>query len=220
VIIYRELFPDLITCWRDYFHQPDLPFLYVQLAAYRSATSDNEVWPAMRAAQAEVEKSVSGTAMVVAIDGGLEDNIHPPFKQLVGERLAQAALATAYGRPGPVGGPRIESAEFKDDRVVLHFSRIGQGLEAKAAELGLGGKYKLDQGVLHGFSMAVSDGVFIPANARIDGDTVVVHNDKISEPVSVRYAWEDFPCANLYNASGFPAVPFSIDSADNLAVSQ
>lgn len=209
VKIYRDLFPDLIRCWRNYFHQPDLPFLYVQLPGYQSPRSKNEVWPAMRAAQAEAEKSVPGTAMVVAIDGGLEHNIHPPFKQLVGERLAQAALATVYGSPVPSGGPRFEAAEFEGRRIVLHFSRIGNGLEARDVALGLDGKYKIGQGALRGFSIAGSDGLFVPAKAVIDGDTVIVRHDEISEPVSVRYAWADFPRANLYNADGFPTGPFS-----------
>ena len=209
VNIYRELFPDLIRCWRDYFYAPDLPFLYVQLAGFNSPLSHDSLWPSMRAAQAEVEKTVSHTAMVVAIDGGLQEDIHPPFKKLVGDRLAQAALVTVYGQSGVWGGPRFSKAVFQPDRVVVSFSRIGKGLISRGVELGLCGKYKLAEGDLQGFEIAGSDGIFDPATAVIDGATVIVKNDRIHSPTAVRYAWKDFPLANLYNRDGFPAIPFT-----------
>lgn len=210
VDIYRELFPDLIQCWRSHFQCLELPFLYVQLAAFSSPISHDTVWPAMRAVQANVEKTVPNTAMAVAIDGGLEHDIHPPFKPQVGDRLAQAALVNVYGKSGPAGGPQVTSIDFEPGRVVVHFSRTGEGLVARGIELGLFGKYKLAEGELSGFELAGSDGVFAAADAVIDSNSVVVHSDSVSIPTSVRYAWRDFPLANLYNKDGFPTAPFSV----------
>lgn len=211
VKIYQKLFPDLIAQWRASFQSPDLPFLYVQLASYSSQPSHDEIWPAMRAVQANVERTVSHTAMVAAIDGGLEDEIHPPFKKLVGDRLARAALVNFYGKQGPDGGPKFENAQWDGNRVILHFSRIGKGLDAHGVELGLNGKYKLEQGTLYGFEAAGEDGIFIPVIASIQNGTVILQSDKVPSPVAIRYAWKDFPQANLYNLDGFPAAPFSAE---------
>ena len=67
-------------------------------------------------------------------------------------------------------------------------------------------------GKLKGFAIAGSDKKFRWANAEIDGETVVVHSDKIPNPVSVRYAWAINPIGNLYNKAGLPASPFRTDS--------
>ncbi len=210
VKIYRELFPDLIGCWRENLHAPNLPFIYVQLAAFSSPISHDEIWPAMRAVQAEVEQVVLNGAMAVAIDGGLEHDIHPPFKSLVGERLARLALVNVYDRPGPAGGPQFVRADFESDRVIVHFLRIGKGLAARDVELGLCGKYKLSSDELRGFEIAGADQQFVSADAAIVGDSVVVKSDLVPVPTAVRYAWKDFPLANLYNREGFPATPFLI----------
>jgi sialate O-acetylesterase len=76
---------------------------------------------------------------------------------------------------------------------------VGQGLEAK------GGK-------LVGFTIAGEDQKFHPAEAELDGDTVVVHSDAVAKPVAVRYAWLPFPEGNLWNKDGLPASPFRSDS--------
>ena len=41
---------------------------------------------------------------------------------------------------------------------------------------------------------------------------MIVECDQVEEPVAVRFAWADNPeDANLFNAEGFPAVPFRSD---------
>jgi sialate O-acetylesterase len=67
------------------------------------------------------------------------------------------------------------------------------------------------EGPLKGFAVAGKDGQFVWAQAKIDGDTVVVWNDEIREPAAVRYAWANNPVCNLFNAAGLPAVPFRTD---------
>jgi sialate O-acetylesterase len=210
--IYRELFPDLIRCWRAVLNSPDLPFFYVQLPGFGAPNSNDDVWPALRAAQAEAENVVSNAFMTVAIDSGLEHNIHPPEKPLIGVRLAQSALVNAYDRPGPAGGPQLAGADFESDRVIVHFSRIGKGLVARDVELGLCGKYKLSSDELRGFEIACADGVFAEADAVINGDSVVISNGSILAPTAVRYAWKDFPQANLYDLDGLPSAPFKVHS--------
>ena len=63
-------------------------------------------------------------------------------------------------------------------------------------------------GALRGFEIAGANKQFVPAEARIDGGTVVVSAASVAEPAFVRYAWSDNPDCNLYNAEGLPASPF------------
>jgi sialate O-acetylesterase len=67
-------------------------------------------------------------------------------------------------------------------------------------------------GDLKTFIIAGKDGMFVPANARIDQGSVVVSNPEVTEPAAVRYAWENYPDGcNLYNGDGLPAPPFRTD---------
>jgi sialate O-acetylesterase len=61
------------------------------------------------------------------------------------------------------------------------------------------------------FTMAGNDQVFYPATARIEGDRIIVHSDKVKKPVAVRYAFTNFPVTNLENGVGWPVVPFRTD---------
>ena len=67
-------------------------------------------------------------------------------------------------------------------------------------------------GKLQRFAVAGADGKWSWAEARIDGDTVVVSSPKVSGPIAVRYAWSQNPAgANLYNREGLPACPFAAE---------
>ena len=89
--------------------------------------------------------------------------------------------------------------EIKGNKAILHFENVGSGLVAKGA------------GPLKGFAIAGADKKFVWADAKIEGDTVVVSSDKVPEPAAVRYAWADNPVCNLYNKEGLPASPFRTD---------
>jgi len=153
------------------------------------------------------------TGMAVAIDVGEEDDVHPLNKQDVGIRLARSARAVAYMDDIVFSGPMFDSMAIQDGRAIISFTHTGQGLVA------LGGKQ------LGGFEMAGDDQEFVPAEAMLDGEKVVVWSDEVASPVAVRYAWRDFPAgANLYNEAedgvNLPAVPFRTDdwkgkTADN-----
>ncbi|MGH9450208.1 MAG: sialate O-acetylesterase, partial [Terriglobia bacterium] len=69
-----------------------------------------------------------------------------------------------------------------------------------------------------GLEIAGANRQFVRADAVIDGDTVVVRSDSVSNPVAVRYAWQSYPICNLYNEAGLPASPFRTDDWEQLAV--
>jgi sialate O-acetylesterase len=155
--------------------------------------------PEIREAQLFTMKHTPNTAMAVTLDVGDAKDIHPPQKQPVGERLALAARALAYGEQIEFSGPVFESAELTGGRAVLHFSHVDRGLVAP------GGK-------LEGFVIAGPDGVFHAATAKIVGQTVEVTADDVREPKAVRYAWGEAPTGNLFNRAGLPASPFRTDA--------
>ncbi|MGO9893516.1 MAG: sialate O-acetylesterase [Bryobacteraceae bacterium] len=190
---YRKLFADMIEDWRNRWGEGDFPFLFVQLANFKS----NGYWPVLRESQTETLR-LAKTGMAVAIDVGESKDIHPTNKQAVGLRLALAALHIAYGKEGEYSGPLYRSATAEDDSLRVWFTHAG-GLGARGG------------GALTGFTVAGSDGNFVPAEARIEGDTVVVSSAQVKTPVAVRYAWEDDPACNLINGAGLPASPFRSD---------
>ena len=140
------------------------------------------------------------TGMAVIIDIGDAKDIHPKNKQDVGKRLALWALANTYGKDVVYSGPLYKSMEKKGDKIVLHFDHCGGGLVAQGGE------------PLKGFAIAGEDHKFVWADAKIDGDTVVVSSEQGRQPVAVRYAWADNPVCNLYNKAGLPASPFRTDT--------
>lgn len=138
------------------------------------------------------------TGMAVAIDVGDAEDVHPKNKQEVGNRLARLALRRLYGREVEDSGPLYRGMAREGSRVRLSFDHVDGGLEAEG-------------GALTGFAVAGEDRKFHWAEARIEGETVVVWSDRVPDPVAVRYGWAANPRCNLYDAAGLPAAPFRTD---------
>lgn len=111
-------------------------------------------------------------------------------------RLALAARATVYGEKIEYSGPMFRSLGMEGNRLRLWFDHTGGGLAARGG------------GELTGFMIAGRDGNFVPAEAKIEGKTILVSSASVSEPAAVRYAWADDPVCNLVNQEGLPASPF------------
>ncbi len=141
---------------------------------------------------------INNAAMTVTTDIGDAADIHPRNKQPVGQRLALAARALAYGENIEYSVPLYESMKVESGKIVLHFRYTGNGLVAK-------------DGPLKGFSIAGKDKAFVPAKAEIQGNTVVVSADGIADPIAARYGWENVPDVNFFNQEGLPASPFRTD---------
>jgi sialate O-acetylesterase len=196
---YRKLFPAMIGDWRHAWEEGDFPFLFVQLANW-GISQPRSNWPELREAQL-MTLSLPKTGMAVTIDIGDGSDIHPKNKQDVGYRLALAAQAIAYGRDVIYSGPIYESMAVEGEKVRLRFKYAYGGLVAKNSP----------SLTLSGFEIAGDDHKFVAAEAKIDGETVVVRSEKAPHPVAVRYAWAMNPWCNLYNRAGLPASPFRTD---------
>jgi sialate O-acetylesterase len=193
--MYRKLFPAMIRDWRARWNQPDLPFLFVQLSAYGGNPLD--AWGVLRDAQRRT-LYLANTGMAVTIDIGNEHSVHPGNKQSVGERLSLLARQVAYKENIVASGPLFRLAYPEGNKMRVWFDNAA-GLKSTGAP--------------GAFEVAGEDGVFVPATAMIEGDTVTASSDAVPEPRYVRYGWANFPSAdhpaNLYNAAGLPASTFT-----------
>lgn len=143
-------------------------------------------------------KNVLHTCLAIIVDTGDPDNIHPIDKKEAGERLAFCALAEHYGRKVPHVGPTLSSVEPQPGALKLHFNNADGGLVVKGERLGE-------------FSVAGDDRKWYWADARIEGNAVIVSSKSVPAPKSVRYAWQSNPLATLFNGAGLPASPFRTD---------
>ncbi|HEY1115169.1 MAG TPA: sialate O-acetylesterase [Chitinophagaceae bacterium] len=194
---YRPLLTSLITSWRSAWNK-ELPFYYVQIAPFSGYGTGNDA-ALLREAQAGVQ-AVPHTGMVVTHD--LVDDvkdIHPQNKKDVALRLAAYALAEVYGKTGfAYKTPQYSRLQVEKDRVRLYFEGAEKGLVSK--------------GPLRDFYMAGEDRQFVPASAKIDGNTVVVWSKSVKKPVAVRYGFSSAAMPNLYTKDGLPVAIFRTDS--------
>lgn len=192
---YHRHFPALIQGWRKSFETEDLPFYWVQLAAY--GTGDSRYWAFLREAQTAA-LSLPATGQAIAIDVGEVRDVHPKDKQSVGRRLARLALNRTYAMDMVDRGPVFERAKRDGSALILHFQQTHGGL-------------KVPSQTCRGFELAGEDRIFYPANAEIVQKTIRVESPSVPHPVAVRYAWKTAPEANLYNGYDLPAEPFRTD---------
>jgi sialate O-acetylesterase len=191
--LYKRVFSTMIEDWRHEWAVGDFPFLYVQISNFKSGPGED--WAELREQQLKTLE-LRNTAMAVTIDIGNPDNVHPTDKVDVGHRLALAARALAYGEGVSYSGPIFRQATPEGGEIRAWFDHHAKGLIAKGGEL-------------TGFEVADADGKFVSATAKIDGNTVVVTSDAVTEPKFVRYGWANSPQCNLFNGEGLPASPFT-----------
>ena len=195
---YGRMFPAMIRAWRKNFRREDLPFLFVQLPNINVPTSD----PNRPSSIAELRHAQSAalalprTAMVVAIDVGEANNVHPPNKLPVSERLERAALAMVYKQDiANAFCPVFDSMKVEGPKLIVNFKHAEGGLVVKGDKLA-------------GFAIAGAGGKYFWANAVVEGESVVLTCEKVPVPLSVRYGWANNPELNLFNKAGLPAAPF------------
>ncbi|MCK3685605.1 sialate O-acetylesterase [Maribellus sp. YY47] len=204
---YKKLFPAMVKDWRTRWGIGDFPFYYVQIAPYiyggNNAFQGAENSAFIRETQLQCLDLIPNSGMAVTMDIGDDYCIHPPKKKEVADRLLFNALNQTYGFTKiDYAGPVYNSQEVKDGGLVLKF---------KNAETGL---FAYDE--LEGFEIAGEDKVFYPADAKIiNRKEVLVKNEKVPNPVAVRYAWRNWVVGTLYDANLLPASSFRTDNWDD-----
>ena len=201
---YGILLPTMIRAWRERWGEGDFPFGIVQLPNYRDPKPEpaDEAWSFVREAQRQTAMSTKNAGLIVTIDIGEAHDIHPKDKLDVGKRMERWALAAAYRKKITPGGPLFVSAESRGSKIEVRFADAGKGLRLRDGD-------KLDE-----FALAGSDHQWHWASAKIVGkDRVEVWSDDVSQPVAVRYAFNNNPRhPNLTNETGLPASPFRSDN--------
>lgn len=195
---YKLLFPAMITDWRDTWKNADLPFYFVQIAPFNYREVNSAY---LREAQMETMLKIRHAGMAVTLDVGESECIHPSAKEDVGFRLALWALADSYGIKGIEKSGPIFKKLIKEDnnKLKLYFQFASGGLTS------------FENG-LKGFFVAGNDSIYYPAEAKINKDkTLSVWSEKVENPVSVRYSFDNLPEATLYNTAGLPASSFRTD---------
>ncbi len=202
---YEELFSFLINKWRDYFDDPDLPFYYVQIAPFSYDFAPGLESQYLREAQLNTMKKVTNVGMVVTLDIGSKDKIHPPEKETVGKRLAYWALNKTYGVSSiACRGPEFKSLNVVEGKANLKFDFVPGGLSTFGKEL-------------NGFEVAGKDRKFYSAEAEIGTEhgtwepMISVWSDQVEDPVAVRYGFTNYVNGTLYNIQGLPASSFRTD---------
>jgi len=193
---YRKELPQLIEGWRKAWDRGDFPFLFVQLPNFGG--KDGNILAVNRESML-LSLATENTGMAVTIDIGDTKDIHPKNKQDVGKRLGLLARSLAYGENLVSSGPLYESMEIMGGTVAIRFDHGGSKLTGQ-------------EGNLEGFTIAGKDKVFLEATAKIEGDRVIVRNDRVTNPKAVRYAWGGDPPWSLTNEEGLPASPFRTDN--------
>jgi len=204
---YADKFKLMIDTWRQLWRSPDMPIYFVQIAPlyYTNRTRDkhkhtSETLPKFWEAQQKC-LHIPNTGMVVTTDlvDDLND-IHPSYKWVIGDRLAGIALAKDYNKKLEYSGPVFSKKKIKKDKIHLSFKHVAGGL------LSADGK------PLTWFSIAGTDGKFVKADAYIKKNRVLVSSTEVSDPVHVRFAWNEIAEPNLINKEGLPASSFRTDS--------
>ena len=192
---YKYLFPNMIRDWRDKWGY-QFPFYFVQIAPF------NYTDPAQKGQGEKIREAqrlalkTPNTGMVVTLDIGRLTSAHPTHKQEVGDRLAKFALANEYGQKQVTSGPLYKKFTVSGNKAIIEFSSEGSGLVAR-------------DGGLSGFEIAGADKKYVPADAEIVNNKVVLTNSAVLHPAYVRYAWRDDSEATLFNKEGLPASTFT-----------
>jgi sialate O-acetylesterase len=197
-IHYAKLMQALIDNWREAFGK-QFPFYWVQIAPFEYGDINEKAY-LIREQQTNM-LSIPNTGMVIVSD--LVDNvkdIHPKNKTEVGKRLATLALNENYGiKAGEYKNPMFESVVFGDGKIMISFTNAADGLTCttKSPEK---------------FMVAGENQVFMPAQAKIEGNSVVVFSKYVKIPVAVRYCFDNATLPDVFNKAGLPLAPFRTDS--------
>jgi sialate O-acetylesterase len=193
---YSALLQSMITSWREQW-QHNFPFYLVQIAPYKYGNKN--VGALLREQQSKTT-ALQNTGLVV-IDDLVKDvnDIHPKNKYDVGIRLANLALDATYHEEVKGRFPVYNSMKVKNGKAYILFSNLYTGLQVKGKKV-------------NELFVAGADGIFYPAQSKLENVKLVVWNKKVKEPVYVRYAFSNTAIGNLFSKEGLPVVPFRTDN--------
>ena len=208
MLLYGETLQRWMERYRKEWNQDDFHFLIVMLPGFgKTLPSGPEEgaespiahsWAWIRESQLKALE-LPGTGVANTIDLGDATNVHPSDKLPVGQRLALLAARDTLGHEIVAEGPVFDRLELKDDSILVHF-KDAEGLKTNDGE------------APSGFWLADESDNWVPANATIENESVVLRSSQLKKPLYVRYAFAGMPKVNLVNRVGLPAYPFRTDT--------
>lgn len=191
---YKVVFRNMIESWRSKWAY-DFPFYFVQIAPYNY---NNGLSPALRDAQRQVA-ALANTGMIVTLDIGNPDNIHPAKKNEVGKRLSNLALEKTYDLHSKHLATYPIEAISKGNKIIITFDCQDSGvLHIKAMN---SDQIQISEDNIH----------FYNAYALAKGCTVELISERVKTPKYVRHAWSDSGTGVIVNSNGIPVTTFSIE---------
>ena len=122
------------------------------------------------------------------------EDIHPPVKRPLGNRLFKAACALTYGMPCEYTGPIAKAAHYESGNVIVEFSHAdGLHMDDSAGSI----------------EVEYADGSVIEEKGSIVSNTLVVPCSKNS-PSAIRCGWCTFYQIGIFNSENIPAGVFRI----------
>lgn len=205
---YDKLMASLVKLWRKEWGNENMPFYYVQLAAFTFDGVDKISLPLTIEAQYKALKLIPNSGIIATTDVGHATAIHPPYKKEVGDRLAALALNHTYGVEVIPDAPVIDNVTFDGEKAILSFKNIVEYTPWAA------GSISHFIGEIKGFEISGEDRKFHPAKAQHieNKNRIEVSCEQVPHPVAVRYAFRNVPDANVTTTEGQPLAPFRTDN--------
>ncbi|MDQ8189248.1 sialate O-acetylesterase [Roseibacillus persicicus] len=204
---YGEVLKKWIERYRQEWGNEEMHFLVVMLPGYGQTLPSSpergpenpaaHSWAWLRESQLQA-LNLPHTSVANTVDLGDIKNVHPKDKLPVAQRLALLAERDTLGKEVIAEGPMKTKVEAKGDSLVVHFENA-EGLTTT------------DGKAPTGFWLADERGKWVPATARIEGETVILTSPDLKKPLYTRYAFAGKPTVNLVNGAGLPAYPFRSD---------
>lgn len=189
----RDDFHFLITMLPGYYNRP------LKTGPQTGAESPiAHSWAWMRESQLKA-LDLPHTSVPNTVDLGDLKDVHPKDKLPIGERLAMLAARDTLGLAVEAQGPVMKHVESRANSLVVHYD-YADGLKTTDGEMP------------QGFWIADDSEQWVPADAKIWGDTVILSSSEIEKPLFVRYAFAGKPQVNLINSVDLPAYPFRTDT--------
>ncbi len=187
---HSVLFKLLVGSWRSNWSNPTMPFYFVQLSSLNRPS-----WPWFRYSQLQLMQQIANTGMAVSSDCGDSLDVHPLRKQPIGQRLARWALNKTYGMSVTPSGPIYKGVVRSADALIVSFDYADNLCTSDGKQPST-------------FEIAEEEGMYYPATAVIEGNTVRLTSPEVKNPRYVRYGWQPFTRANLINGDALPASTF------------